>query len=231
MGLFERVLLKLLPLHIKKSYIAWKCLAYQYGQLATMKQSECKDAEGNPLPWYTYPAIDFLKQVDLKQKRIFEFGSGFSTLFWENEGAKVFSVEHDPVWFQKIKSKLKTHAQIVLESNEDLYPQVLFNQEGVFDIIVIDGIKRFAASQIAIKKLDKNGFLILDNADWYPNSSHFLRKNGFTQIDFIGFSPINDYTFNTAFFIPPGWQINRANNLIEPQKLIGNISQRAIDDC
>lgn len=230
MNLFERALLKLFPLYIKKSYLAWKCLAYEYGQLATMKNWECKDAEGHPIPWYTYPAIDFLRQLDLKQKRIFEFGSGFSTLFWASKGAEVISVEHDPVWYEKINAQIKPNTEILLEPDAEMYTQVLSNQNDVFDIIIIDGIKRYNSAVVAIQKLDKNGFLILDNADWFPNTSHYLRENGLTQIDFIGFSPINEYTFNTAFFVPPNWQVDRLNNSTSPQELIGNIRQRSDED-
>jgi hypothetical protein len=34
---------------------------------------------GVPLPWYTYPAIDFLTQRDFRGRSVLEFGGGQST--------------------------------------------------------------------------------------------------------------------------------------------------------
>ena len=36
----------------------------------------CLDKDGNPIPWYTYPAIEYLSQFDYSDKEIFEYGCG-----------------------------------------------------------------------------------------------------------------------------------------------------------
>ena len=36
----------------------------------TIDEKVCVDKEGNPLPWYTYPAIEYLAQFDYSQKMI-----------------------------------------------------------------------------------------------------------------------------------------------------------------
>ena len=33
-----------------------------------------------PIPWFTYPSIQYLDQLDLSEKTIFEWGSGNSSL-------------------------------------------------------------------------------------------------------------------------------------------------------
>ena len=44
--------------------------------------------------------------------------------------------------------------------------------------------------------------IIFDNSDWYPNTIDFLRENlDWIEVDFHGFSPINDYTLTTSIFI------------------------------
>ena len=48
----------------------------------TIDEKVCVDRDGNPLPWYTYPAIEYLSQFDYGEKTIFEFGCGYSSLFW-----------------------------------------------------------------------------------------------------------------------------------------------------
>ena len=57
------------------------------------------DAAGKPIPWFTYPAIDYIRQLDLSEKTIFEWGAGFSTLFWSSRAKSVISVETDPLWY------------------------------------------------------------------------------------------------------------------------------------
>jgi len=55
-------------------------------------------------PWITFDAVDFLDTINLQNKHVFEYGSGGSTLYWLDKGASVISIEHDPVWFNKVKS-------------------------------------------------------------------------------------------------------------------------------
>ena len=54
------------------------------------------DKKGDPIPWYTYPAIDFLLLRDYRDKNILEFGSGQSTLWWAARAKFVLSLEEDP---------------------------------------------------------------------------------------------------------------------------------------
>lgn len=58
------------------------------------------------LPWLTYPAIWFLRRVIGRGSRVFEFGSGGSTLFFARLGAEVTSVEHDPKWRDAVERAL-----------------------------------------------------------------------------------------------------------------------------
>ena len=62
-------------------------------------------ADGSPLPWYTYPAIEYFNQLDVSGLNIFEYGSGNSSLYWAHKGANVWSVEHDPVWYETMRTK------------------------------------------------------------------------------------------------------------------------------
>ena len=51
------------------------------------------DAAGRPVPWMGYCVIDFLEERLTRDFRIFEFGSGGSTLFWASRCAEVVSYE------------------------------------------------------------------------------------------------------------------------------------------
>jgi hypothetical protein len=58
------------------------------------------------LPWLVFLAIDRLATIELEGRRVFEYGSGGSTLFWQARGALAVSIEHDPVWFAAIRPRL-----------------------------------------------------------------------------------------------------------------------------
>src|SRR6185312_7790805 len=69
----------------------FEILSCDMGQLNTMMLNLPVDASKRPLPWYTYPAIEYLRQFDFTDKYIFEFGCGNSSLFWLEMGATVWS--------------------------------------------------------------------------------------------------------------------------------------------
>ena len=51
------------------------------------------------VPWLTFDAVDdLIRQLPLHPV-VFEYGSGGSTLFWLNHGARCTSIEHDAEWF------------------------------------------------------------------------------------------------------------------------------------
>ena len=51
-------------------------------------------------PWFTFDAINYLQTHLQRGGRVFEYGSGGSTLFWLSfEAALVVSIEHDRQWF------------------------------------------------------------------------------------------------------------------------------------
>jgi hypothetical protein len=58
-------------------------------------------------PWLVFDAIDFLNSLTLEGNRVFEYGSGGSTLFWLNHGTKCVSVEHNPDWYKLMRHRLE----------------------------------------------------------------------------------------------------------------------------
>lgn len=67
-----------------------------------------------PSPWLTFGTIDFLETY-LRGKsglRVFEYGSGGSTLYWLKHGCNVISIEHDTAWFPVVKERLGTNPNI-----------------------------------------------------------------------------------------------------------------------
>ena len=83
------------------------------------------------------------------------------------------------------------------------YPSSLDDK---FNVAIIDGLDRYlCAKQLKdiIDFKDKDGFMIiLDNSDWYRNTSRYIRDTlDLIEFDFHGFGPINAYTFTTSIFV------------------------------
>ena len=68
--------------------------------------------DGRPVPWFTYGAIEFLQRVVRSADRVFEYGAGYSTLWWQDRVAKVCSVEHDSEWCERLRPSLKANAAL-----------------------------------------------------------------------------------------------------------------------
>ena len=89
-------------------------LAIQYGQYQTMSRWECVDKEKSKIPWYTYPAIEYLNNIDFTDKIVFEYGSGNSSFYWAGKAKFVYSVEHNKEWYLKIKDQISSNQMIEL---------------------------------------------------------------------------------------------------------------------
>jgi hypothetical protein len=63
-------------------------------------------------PWLCFEAIDYLANLSLSDRRVFEYGSGGSTLFWLGHGAHCVSVEHDPQWYCRMRAWLPGNASL-----------------------------------------------------------------------------------------------------------------------
>jgi hypothetical protein len=180
----------------------------EYGHLNTRSRWECRDGEGSPIPWFTYPAIDYLRQLDLSDKRVFEYGCGFSTLFWAAHAKNVVSVDNNPEWFGRIKKVCLANVKLHLVQDLLAYPKQIALPEYAegFDIVVIDGRARGECAREAVKRLKRDGMLILDNAERYPDILQMLSDHGLLRVDMIGFGPIASYVWDTAFFFSPEYR-------------------------
>jgi len=69
-------------------------------------------ADGTPLPWYTYPAIDFLAQRDFSNCNVLEFGGGQSTLWWSARARSVLTIEEDAAWFARLQSQVGANVSL-----------------------------------------------------------------------------------------------------------------------
>jgi hypothetical protein len=205
----KNLIAKFLPRKILNLLVSFRILK-EYGYYKSVSSNISEDNEGNPLAWYTYPALEYIRQLDFSDKVIFEYGCGNSTLFWSSRAKSVHSVEHDSVWFEKVFSKLPANVDIKLVVDEELYLQEICTHDHLFDVIVIDGICRERCVENSVAKLSETGMIILDNANWYPNTAKALRDLGLIEVDMSGMGPIAWGTWTTSFFLQRGFKFNSA---------------------
>lgn len=210
---------KILPRGLVTALVNGKMLALRFGQARSAQRQQCVDAGDTPIPWYTYPAIEYIKQLDLSDRHIFEFGSGASTLFWASRTATVTAVEHDPIWHANVQPP--ANVRYLLRQDKPAYIAALDRH---FDIIIVDGEHRPECAAAALQYLAPDGFLILDNADWFPQVAASLRAADLIEVDFSGFGPINPYTWTTSLFFRRGVRLSPAG--VQPAPGIGSIPLR-----
>lgn len=185
---------------------ACKILEIDYGHYRSFREKKSINEQNQALPWFTYPALDYLDQLDLQSLTMLEWGSGNSSLFFAGRVSKLCSIEHDWEWFNQIKA-LNLSNQELLHVEQERYAEAACGFNTVFDVILIDGIERLACSKIAVSLLSRRGIIILDNSDRHPDIAEEFRKRDFIEVDFHGFGPINSYTWTTSIFFSRGCTI------------------------
>lgn len=201
-------------------------LFHEQGFAQALIANKCIDMAGQPIPWYTYPAIEYISQFDLTAMNIFEYGCGNSSLFWASRAKKVVSIENNQEWYNKILDKAPENLELLLRDTREEYINCIDDFDLKFDIIVIDGAYRYDTSEKALSRISSNGLIIIDNSDRavafdeYSSATRLLRKEGFIQADMSGFGPLNRYTWTTSFFFTKEFNFKTADD-IQPHKPVG----------
>ncbi|WP_052738533.1 class I SAM-dependent methyltransferase [Robbsia andropogonis] len=160
------------------------------------------DGKGDYQPWLSFPLIEHLKGIDFSEKAIFEYGAGASTLFWAKRAKSVTSVEFDNGWFNQLKDNLPANVSLFHEDHGRHYADSIKRfSPSRFDVIVVDGAERYRSARAALDMLAPGGMVILDNAEWYPNTANMLVDAGLIEIRFSGFGPINAFTSTSSVFL------------------------------
>lgn len=140
--------------------------------------------DGTPLPWYCYPCIDFLSARDFSDKRILEFGGGNSTLWWAKRAASVLTFEGNEGWAERIKKDAPSNACINFVSDAETKN---IRVKDSFDVVIVDGLDRGKALEIAVDVVTETGAIICDNSDRYNYQKHVPKA--FSRVDFHGYVP------------------------------------------
>ena len=163
------------------------------GHFRSALRSRAVDAAGAPLPWYTYPAIDFLAHQDVTGRRVLEWGAGHSTLWWAGRAVSIVAFESDPEWFAWIR---RAAPQAAIHHVPDDLTGVDEHLGGArFDLIIVDGLDRYRCAVRSVGLLADGGAILLDDSEGYWGRDgeypilDLMRAQGFQRVDFYGFAP------------------------------------------
>lgn len=203
----------------------FRTLAKDFGMYRSARDWSAVDRLGNPIPWYSYPAIEYLNQLDFCTKSVFEYGSGNSTLYWAARCKSLVAIEDHPEWFGNIRSQLPGNVDYRLFPEKDRYVEAINGFGDPFNVIIVDGNHRNECARQARRKLADDGIIILDNSDWYEETAKFLRSTDLIEVDMSGFGPINFYTSTTSFFFTRQVQLVSRHDR-QPVHGIGSLPHR-----
>ena len=176
----------------------------EIGWFESFKEQKSIDKEAKPIPWFSYPFIDFLTPRLTKDLVIFEFGSGNSTLFFADKVKKVVSIEHNKDWYQMVRKTKPSNVELVQTETDSIkdYLQYFLNLNDKLDIVIVDGLHRNECLINACDNLLSNGVIILDDSERteYKVGIESIIGRGFKRLELWGISPGYLYRKSTTVF-------------------------------
>ena len=153
-------------------------------------------------PWLVFAARDRLDTLITRDAKVFEWGSGISTVWLARRAALVVSVEHDPAWYEAVgealaERGLKNCKRTLVERGPgaddvawEAYASLIDAfDDGYFDVVVVDGRARVQCAAHAAAKVAEDGALLLDNAERPRYRAIFERLAAWDRVDFDGPGP------------------------------------------
>jgi predicted O-methyltransferase YrrM len=173
------------------------------------------------VPWWTYRATDAVDRwlaARARPIRIFEYGSGASTLWLARRADEVHTVEHDRAFAESVATAMARPGNVDLRiveavvSNSPVigsakegahgldfvgYVAAIDTVPGEFDVIVIDGRAREACLRRAVPRLATDGIIVFDNTR-RRRYRRAIDTSGLVEQRFHGLTPTLPYPDQTS---------------------------------
>lgn len=173
------------------------------------------------VPWWTFPAIDAVERWMAARNgdvRVFEYGSGASTVWLARRAARVVSVEHD-TGFVKIAAPMLTLPNVELRVIEPVaanattrapsgrrgyedcdfsaYVDSIADGAAPYDLVIIDGRARAACLDRAWDCLGAGALVVFDNSNRQRYQAALGRVGG-RLTRYRGWAPALPYPSETT---------------------------------
>lgn len=162
------------------------------------------DNEGEAIPWWSYSFILFLQERLNRGMYIFEYGSGYSTLWLAHRVDTIVSVETDRTWYQRLKQIAPANVDLRYSDYEPNgeYCRLVQEYNREFDVVIVDSRDRVRCAKNSLGALKPSGILIVDDAHQphLKEASDYLKDNGYKKIDFFGTCASHDGMHCTTVF-------------------------------
>lgn len=131
-------------------------------------------------PWWPYDAVSWVDANLPSGARVFEYGGGGSTLWLEDRGAIITTVEHDESWYRQLVDQLAAGVELLFRPPAasgsvtsavapgffDGYVAAIDEQLDIsLDFVIVDGRSRVACARRALLKIKPGGLLLIDDTD------------------------------------------------------------------
>lgn len=172
------------------------------------------------VPWWTFKSIDRVQDflAEVPDARVFEWGSGASTVWLSHRAGSVRTVEHDAEWARSISTLLSDRVHLVLVPATQLsgsggvrsdkagqegldfsaYVDAIDRDDTLYDLIVIDGRAREACLVRALDHLAPGGLVVFDNVDRERYRAAIAASGPLDVIWTRGLTPSLPYPTRTA---------------------------------
>lgn len=196
--------------------------SFATGHWHSSLSSKARTRSGEALPWYTYPAIDFLAQRSFADRHVLEFGGGQSTLWWAKRAASVTTVEEDRAWWETLRDRLPPNVALhhvpvdhVTRTVEPVRALLEAAPRKAYDVIVIDGHLRRELTALAFSYLAPGGVMVLDNAEGYGFWEELQGRNC-RRVDFYGFAPgVSKRHCTSLVFVGDAFVLDPASPIVD----------------
>ena len=212
------LLLKSINPSIRAQIINFKYLAIDRGQFKSIKLGKPIDNKMKPIPWWTYPVIDYLNQFDFNDEIIFEYGPGNGTLWFLDKGCKkIISIENDKNWYKELEETKHNNQIIVLKEKKEEYFSSILNYDPT--VLIIDGKWRKENLDFicrSYRKINDFKMIIIDNPDKFrlgEQIKYLTDSYNFVQADFYGFGPAFRGVGCTTVLLNTSKIIQRSTNM------------------
>jgi hypothetical protein len=149
-------------------------------------------------PWIASNAFRYLRARLAPSARVFEWGCGMSTVWYDRHCAEVHAIEDDAAWHREVRARTR-RARVYLLDGPAYVDKIHEFPAGYFDLISVDGSRRLECCQAALKQLKIGGLLVLDNTDkdrttrgdLFRADEFLLSTPCLTLLRFVGWPPGN----------------------------------------
>ena len=122
-------------------------------------------------PWWTESSIKMVQAVLKPSWRVYEFGSGGSTVWLAQKVNRVRSIEDNHHWLVKVKEEIAArnicNVDVVYRdiTMGDYMHDILSFPDESFNLIIVDNnFRRVEAFEKAVARVKRGGFILLDDS-------------------------------------------------------------------